>query len=396
MPVAPYPVLLLTAAVGIVGSNSLVLSPIAGAVAGSFDGVVAPDIVVAGAIYGIATAISALVLAPQADRIGAARTLWLALALLGVALGASAAAPGLLVLCTAQALAGLAAGAALPACYGLAVQIAPAGEESRTLGIVLSGWTLCLVAGVSGSALIAEFVHWRAVFALLAAFAGVVTLSVRRNAKADLAWQPAPGPGVTSTPLGALRIRGIVPALGVCAAFMIAFYGVYAYLGAHLVTALGTSTAGAGLATLAYGTGFGLAVVLDALIDRHGRERVAPWAFAAVTLVYAAMTLAAASAFALIALCLVWGVVNHLGLNLIVGRLTALDGTRRGAILGLNSAVTYAAVFVATLAFRPVFDARGLAACGVLAALCVLPALADALLVRRRRGAPDVNGASSA
>ena len=44
--------------------------------------------------------------------------------------------------------------------------------------------------------------------------------------------------------------------------------------------------------------------------------------------------------------------------------------------------MTYAAVFVATLAFRPVFDARGLAACGALAALCVLPALGDALRPR--------------
>ena len=414
--VPPYPVLLLTAAVGIVGSNSLVLSPIAGAVAISFDGAVAADVVVAGAVYGIATAISALALAPQADRIGAARSLWLALALLVVGLLLSALAPNLATLAVAQALAGLAAGAALPACYGLAVQIAPPGEESRTLGVVLAGWTLCLVAGVSGSAIVAELAHWRAVFALLAAGGLGVALAVRRNAGLDPAWrrrderggiseivaeaassEADPGAGATlarraagsepvaNTPLAALRVPGILPALGICGAFMTAFYGVYAYLGAHLESALGRSTASAGLATLAYGIGFGLAVRLDGLIDRHGRERVAPPAFAAIAMVYALLVPAAASYLALVALCGFWGVANHVGLNLIVGRLTALDETRRGAILGLNSAVTYAAVFVATLAFRPVFDARGLAACGALAAVCVLPALGDALRTRSRR-----------
>ena len=111
----PRSVLLLTAAVGIVGSNSLVLGPIAGAVANAFDGTSASEVMTAGAAYGIATALSALALAPQADRIGAARVLVLALAALLVALLASALAPNVPALTAAQALAGLAGGAALPA-----------------------------------------------------------------------------------------------------------------------------------------------------------------------------------------------------------------------------------------------------------------------------------------
>ena len=381
----PRSVLLLTAAVGIVGSNSLVLGPIAGAVAGSFGDASASEVMTAGAAYGLATALGALALAPQADRIGAARVLVMALAALLVGLTASALAPNVLALSAAQGIAGLAAGVALPACYGLAARLAPPGEESRTLGVVLSGWTLCLVAGVSGSALLAELAHWRVVFALLAVLAGITLLALRRNARTDAAWRDDGRSGVASTPLRALRVPGIVPALGVCGAFMIAFYGVYSWLGAHFVESLGRSTASAGLATLAYGIGFGLAVPLDALIDRHGRTRVAPFAFAAVTLVYLAMVPGADSYPVLIALCLLWGVANHIGLNLVVGRLTALDASRRGAILGLYSAVTYAAVFVATLTFRPVFDGHGLAACAALAALCVLPALLDALHGRRER-----------
>ena len=40
--------------------------------------------------------------------------------------------------------------------------------------------------------------------------------------------------------------------------YMIAFYGLYAYIGAHFKSALNTSTSFAGLVTLAYGVGFGV------------------------------------------------------------------------------------------------------------------------------------------
>jgi len=384
----PNAVLLLTAAVGIVGSNSLVLAPIAAAVAVTFDAATAADVLRASAVYGIATALSALLLAPQADRIGAARTLFLALLVLMVALLLSAAASSVTWLAASQALAGLAAGAALPACYGLAVQIAPAGQENRTLGVVLTGWTLCLVAGVSGSALLAAFVHWRWVFVALALPCAVVLAGIARYRRSDPAWQAPLVPTLAASPWQALRVPGIVPALGVCFAFMVAFYGVYAYLGTHLVTVLDRSTASAGLATLSYGAGFGTAMVADGLIDRHGRERIAPWSFALVAIAYALMALGADRFWLLIALCAFWGAANHVGLNLIVGRLNALDATRRGAILGLNSAVTYLAVFVGTLGFRPMFEAGGLVGCAALALACLVPVLVDA--IRRHGPTPPV------
>ena len=57
--------------------------------------------------------------------------------------------------------------------------------------------------------------------------------------------------------------------------------------------------------------------------------------FAALALVYAAIATVPSSAPALVELCLAWSVANHLGLNLIVGRLTALDASRGGATMGL-------------------------------------------------------------
>lgn len=379
------PVLLLTATVAIIGSNSLVLSPIAGAVAASFAGVEPAGVMIASAIYGLGTAVSALILAPRADRIGAERVLLWAVTAVIVGLLASAIAPALWVLCAAQGIAGLAAGAALPAAYGLSPQVAPKGCESETLGIVLTGWTLSMVAGVSLSALLADFLHWRAVFVSLAAVAMVVAILLSRTRD----WgQRAPAAAETS-PLTALRVPGITGALIVCAAYMTAFYGLYSYLGVHVQDRLGHSTAMAGLATLAYGVGFGIAVPLDRLIDRYGARRMAMPVFAGLLLTYAALAATTSSLTGLVTLCLIWGLANHLGLNLIIGRLAALDPGQRGAIMGLYSAVTYVCVFMGAVAYRPIYDQAGLTACAALSALLILLAIGDAILSRR----PQTEGA---
>jgi predicted MFS family arabinose efflux permease len=52
---------------------------------------------------------------------------------------------------------------------------------------------------------------------------------------------------------------------------------------------------------------------------------------------------------------------------MLIMRLTALEPSRRGAVMGLNSAVTYLAVFAGTSAFGPVYTAYGFAACAAVA-----------------------------
>ena len=52
---------------------------------------------------------------------------------------------------------------------------------------------------------------------------------------------------------------------------------------------------------------------------------IAVMVFAALALVYAAIATVPSSAAALVGLCLAWGVANHLGLSLIIGRLAAPD-----------------------------------------------------------------------
>ncbi len=367
--VMPPIILMLTAAIAIVGSNSLVLSPIAARVGASLGAVDAAAVMVASAAYGLATAVSALLLAPRADRIGLGLALRIALGALAVGLLLSAAAPTLFILIAGQALAGLAAGVALPATYGLAAEHAPRGRESETLGRVLTGWTISMVVGVSLAALIADALHWRVIFAAFAVGSAGLALAPISHGQRQRG----------TSPLTALQVPGIGPALLSCVAYMVAFYGLYAYLGAHLQERLGAGTAVTGLATLAYGIGFGLAAPLDRLIDRYGAARTAPAIFAGLSASYMAISLGSGLVTTTIGLFLLLGIANHLGINLIVGRLTSLAPAQRGAIMGLYSAVTYLSMFAGTLAYRPIFTELGFAVCALVSAVCILPAIATAL-----------------
>ncbi|KAG1440386.1 hypothetical protein G6F57_019045 [Rhizopus arrhizus] len=148
-------------AVSVVGSNGLALSPILSDVARSFS-TSALTISTAISAYGAATAASAFFLAARIDRIGIRRALLGAMVALIAALILSAAAPHWIVLTLAQALAGAAAGVILPAADGSASLVAPPGQEARTLGRVIAGWSVSLVAGVPLSALISDAVGWPA------------------------------------------------------------------------------------------------------------------------------------------------------------------------------------------------------------------------------------------
>ncbi|TIW44188.1 MAG: MFS transporter [Mesorhizobium sp.] len=336
-PRPPIPALayLLTGCIAVIGSNSLVLGPIAPAVATSF-GTSVPAVMSAAAAFGLGTSASALFLARYIDRVGARRMLQGALLLLALALVASALAPTVTALVAAQLVAGIAAGVAMPA-------------------------------------VLADLVHWRAVFAavaLLAAIAVVgLTMSSLRDSKKS---GPAP------SPLGALAVPGILPLLIACGAFMTAFYGVYGYLGDHLHQGLGEPVSANGLAALAYGFGFGAAALLDGVIDRLGARRVMPFAYLLVAAVYVAMATASGSFGLLMATIALWGLANHFGLNVLVMRLTALDPTQRGTIMGLNSSVTYLAVSIGTAGFGPLYTSLGFANCAVIAALLMLVAASAA------------------
>src|SRR5690606_24401888 len=120
--------------------------------------------------------------------------------------------------------------------------------------------------------------------------------------------------------LGALAVPGVPRLLAVCGAFMMSFYGVYGYLGAHLAApqeagGLGRSVAAAGLVTLAYGLGFGGAALLARVIGRLGPARLAAPADLAGATVHLGLVAGGGSYAAVVVLAALWGLFNHFGLN---------------------------------------------------------------------------------
>ncbi len=367
----------LVLAVTAVGSNSLALSPILSDVARDLQAGAA-EVGRAGAAYGGATALSALLLAPGIDRVGARRALLLALPALGLALLGSAAVTGWLGLALAQGLAGLAAGVILPATYALATSTAPRGQEAQALGRVLAGWSASLVAGVPLSAWVASLASWRASFLLLALAPPLAAgLLWRLGAPEPEAPEPEgratgpAGPALGRRLLDAARRPGVAALLAVCLLFMTAFYGAYAYLGDHARRALGLSAGEAGWVVLAYGVGFGLATLGDRAVDRVGAARLFPAVLAVVALAYLLLAPPPASLPALLAVAALWGFANHFGLNILVLLLSRAGGEARGAVLSLNSAVTYGGTFLGAGGLGAVYDAWGYGPVAVVAAgLC--------------------------
>jgi predicted MFS family arabinose efflux permease len=353
---------MLTGCVAIVGSNSLLLAPIAPEVASAL-GSSTSAVMNAAAAFGLGTAVSAFLFARYIDRVGAWRVLRISMIVLAVALVLSSLASHVAFLVAAQVLAGLATGVALPAIYASAAAIAPPGRESQTIGVVLTGWTLSLVAGVSLSAVLAEFVHWRVVYATVAVLAVAAFLALLGRKQADaVATDTAP------MPTEALKIPGVMPLLVAGGAFSVAFYGIYGFMGDHLHNHLDRPLSANGLMALVYGVAFGSAALFDKFLDRVGARRMMLAGFAVAALVYLCMAFVGGSFGGLLVTAFIWGLANHIALNALITRMTAIDPSKRGTIMGLNSAVTYLAVFAGTTGFGMVYTKFGFAVSAIVAA----------------------------
>jgi predicted MFS family arabinose efflux permease len=355
-------------AVSVVGSNGLALSPILSDVARSFS-TSALTISTAISAYGAATAASAFFLAARIDRIGIRRSLLGAMVALIAALALSASAPHWIVLTLAQALAGAAAGVILPAAYGSASLVAPPGQEARTLGRVIAGWSVSLVAGVPLSALISDAVGWRATYGVLALCAAIALMGLRKLPERR-ALKPAPLR--LSRLLAPLSYRDVPILLLGCLAFSSAFYGVYAFLADHVRTLLGLSAGQVGFIAFAYGAGFLVAGIAGApLIERVGPRRALPLALGVIALVYLALLPAAHALAAVLAIAALWGAASQLSLNLLVLLLARARPEERGAVLGLNTCTTYLGASVGTAVAGTLYTHAGFDTLGLCASAAV-------------------------
>jgi predicted MFS family arabinose efflux permease len=356
----------LLAAVLLVGANAFVLSPILTNVAQSLNTDPA-RIAWAISAFGAATVISALTLASLIDRLPAGYVLGGAALVLALAQASSGMSQDWLWLCLSQGLAGAATGVLLPGTYATTATTAPEGRATARLGVVLTGWALSLVMAVPAAAFIADQFGWQAVYWLLSGLSVMTAFGLMVVLR-----RVHGGAIVRVSPWRALRLRGVAPILAVMFAYMTAFYGSFAFYGEGLRQAFGVSAQGAGLFVLAYGLGFGIAGVGLGIISPRISRTYILLVLAAIATSYAGWSLALTTSSAAFAAAVIWDGLNQLGLNALVVSLNQRAKEARGAVMGLNSAVTYSAVFAGPLVMGPINAGLGFPSTTAMAAIFVL------------------------
>lgn len=382
--VAGFPVLAVLALVmGIfaVGSEELVVSPLLAEVAGSFR----ISVAVMGlsvSVYGIGTAVGALVFAPLGDRMSRRLSLAIGMTVFvaGTVLCASAA--GLDVFFAGRALAGLAAGAFVPTAYAFVGDQIPYRHRARTMGVVVSSWSLSLVLGVPVGSFVGQWAGWRSTFGLLAVLGTLVACLLpwagggNRPGTRHLpegAGVPPTRQGWTRSATRALLAPKVPVYIGATFLNMLGFYGMYTYLGSALRHWFGSGSPLTGVMILVYGLGFATSFVTGRWADDLGKHKVLPILLAGLVPALAIIPLAA-HLTALLAVCLfAWGSMQSLVVTLLSTLLSECSQNYRGTILSLYSLATSLAVVLGAALLGPLFAAHGLLAVGLACAAITLP-----------------------
>ncbi|MCD1635289.1 MFS transporter [Martelella mediterranea] len=363
----------------LIGANSFILSPILSDVAASLNTSAVP-ITWSISAFGGATGLSAFFLSGVIDRSDARLVFSAAFVVMALGFIGSAATPVWQGLAAGQALVGVATGILLPAIYSEAVRIAPEGQGARSLGIVLSGWSLSLMLGVPLSAALSDMLDWRTAYFALG---GIAALQAGVFAMFRPSRPLEPGRAKGPARLQVLRIAGVRSLLVTCLCFMSAFYGAYALLGHHMRETLGISASAASMAALTYGIGFGLGGIAARHVDRLGPARVFPYILACSSVLYLVLALATQSFWGALLATLALGFFNHFGLNLTVLRLAGRNPAARGILIGFNITATYIAVFCGPLLMSALYAADGFGAVSLMAAILVVVAVILNWRIRR-------------
>lgn len=346
-------IIILMIAISIIGCNSFLISPILNDIATSLS---ASTTEVARAIsaYGGTTALSSLFIAPYTGKMGETRTIRLAGVLMVAGIMLSAMSMSWWMLTLAQALTGLAAGLMLPAIYSVTSHIAPKGKESAALGKVITGWSLAMVFGIPLSATIADVSNWRCAYALLAVLGLVFLLFSSKLPVIDTDTEKTGFPLKEYCQQPAILMMFIITLL-----YMTSFYGLYSFIGTFARNSFYNNASLAGLITMAYGIGFGLASVKSHWIDKFSARACASIIFIIISAMYMIIALTSSSLSLLLTTCLLWGVVNHFGLNVIVSLLIQLSTGYKTATLGIYSALSYGGTMIGGLVYGYIFTHYG-------------------------------------
>lgn len=345
--------LLLMSGIAAVGIQALMLSPLMPDIAGAL--AAGPvEVGIASGAYGVGVALSALLAAPRLGQWPKRRAIQIAFAVMAAGLALCAAAIDWRLLVGGQFVTGLAAGVIIPGTYALTADLTPDHMRARAIGRVITGWSLAMVAGIPFAALVADLASWRGTFIIVALLAAVMIFGIGHLPRAEASAASRP------VPYGqALAVKGIPLVLFATFVNMIAFYQVYTFIGDHVRHLHEAGAWLGGLLACAYGVGFGLAVFFDGWIDRVGPGRLLAASLFALGLNYILLPFSTLTIVTAIAYPVVWGLVQHVGMNTLVSCIGAAPQAERSTAMGLFSFITYVAVGLGGAVYGSVYAAYG-------------------------------------
>jgi MFS transporter, DHA1 family, inner membrane transport protein len=364
-----------------VGSEALVISPLLEDIASDLDvGIQRAGLAVS--IYGLAVAVVAPAAGVVAHRVSRRGTVLLGLAIFSVAGILCAAAPTLGVLIAGRAGCGVGTGLFLPAAYAWVGDEVPYDRRARVMGRVIAGWALALVLGVPLGGLVGQIAGWREALAAMAALAlAAAAIAVRLlPAGSGAARGPGRRPGFAET----LALPGVRVLLFVNLLDMLAFYGVYTYLGSFLREELDVQSGVAAAFILLYGLGVAVVSFNGRVLDRIGNERAVVLSLLGLTALFVTLPWLGPVPIVLGVALLLMGTQQA---TFLTGMTTLVTATAtaeaRGTAVALMSSTTYIGVTVSAASMGPVFEGPGYRAVGAAcAALALVAALVAALRIR--------------
>lgn len=354
-PAIAAPLTLLMIGIATVGLQALMLSPMLPDMAASL-GATARELGFATGAYGIGVAAAALLAAPRLGRWRKVRALRLAFAVMGASLALCGVAWDWRVLVVGQAVTGLAAGIILPGIYALSAELSAPESRSRAVGRVIFGWSVAMVAGIPAAAIFADLIDWRGTFAVVSAAAFLMVLVMGRI--------PA-GSGTVATEIAsyarALRVPGMKLAFIGTFAYMIGFYQTYTFVGDYVRHLHHAGAWLGGTLAASYGLGFGAAVFCSAWLDRMGARRLMAASLFVVGLNYIVLPFALQGFWPALLYPFLWGLANHLCMNVLVSFIGSAPPAERSTAMGLFSFITYAAVGLGGAVYGGVYAVSGFA-----------------------------------
>ncbi len=309
------------------------------------------------------------------------------LAVLIAATLAGAFATGFGALLATRIVAGLGAGAVTPLANAIGAGLVPDARRGRALALVFVGVTLSSVIAAPLAAVISHALGWRGVFVALAAVslasAGWIALTVRDASR-----------GERMSPAGLARLAArpaTAAGLAVIVLQTAAFFATYTLILPLAAGRFGASAAQGGFALLVFGAvGIVGNLVAQRASLRYSAERLLKIVMRTMTPVFVAIALLGAVAWAdalrqglLLALLVVWALMQDLFYPSQLRRVVSLEPDYRGMVIALNSSGIFLGISLGAGIGGRVADHVGLGALAVVSAGLTLAA-SGALLTSER------------